>query len=100
VHEDIKLGKGLRLNLGSGRRTRPGFYNVDLLPLPGVDIVADLNEPLAELPDDSVEEIYSRHTLEHVTHLLPLLAEIHRVARLQARIELVLPHFSNPYGYS
>jgi SAM-dependent methyltransferase len=100
VQRDIEAGLGLRLNLGSGHSTRPGFYNVDLLPLPGVDVVADLNEPLTALPDESVDEIYSRHTLEHVTHLLPLLAEIHRVARPGARIELVLPHFSNPHGYS
>ena len=100
VYRDIEAGKGLRLNLGAGQRPRPGFYSVDQLPLPGVDIVADLNAPLDELPDDSVEEIYSRHTMEHVTRFLPLLAEIHRVARPEARIELVVPHFSNPHGYS
>jgi SAM-dependent methyltransferase len=100
VERDIKAGKGLRLNLGSGKQVRPGFYNVDLLPLPGVDIVADLNEPLNVLPDNCVDEIYSHHALEHVTQLLPLLAEIHRVARPEARIELVVPHFSNPHGFS
>lgn len=100
VLRDLEAGKGLRLNLGSGKRPRPGFYSVDLLPLPGVDIVADLNAPLDALPDNCVEEVYSRHTLEHVTEFLPLLAEIHRVARPEARIELVVPHFSNPHGYS
>ena len=100
VYRDIEAGKGLRLNLGAGKKPRPGFYSVDHLPLPGVDIVADLNAPLDGLPDDCVEEIYSRHTLEHVTQFLPLLAEIHRVARTGARIELVVPHFSNPHGYS
>ncbi len=100
VYRDIEAGKGLRLNLGAGQKPRTGFYSVDQLPLPGVDIVADLNEPLDELPDDSVEEIYSRHTMEHVTEFLPLLAEIHRIARPGAKIELVVPHFSNPHGYS
>ncbi len=100
VQRDLETGQGLRLNLGSGQRSRPGFYNVDLLPLSGVDIVADLNQPLEALPDNSVVEIYSRHTLEHVRELLPLLAEIHRIARPEARIELVVPHFSNPRGYS
>jgi SAM-dependent methyltransferase len=100
VLRDLEAGKGLRLNLGAGKRLRPGFYSVDLLPLPGVDIVADLNAPLDSLPDNCVEEVYSRHTLEHVTEFLPLLAEIHRVTRPDARIELVVPHFSNPHGYS
>jgi hypothetical protein len=100
VTRDIADGKGLRLNLGSGRRPRPGFYSVDHLPLPGVDVVADLNEPLAGLPDNSVEAVYSRHTLEHVTAFLPLMGEIHRVCRPEARVEIVVPHFSNPYTYS
>src|SRR5439155_24436272 len=45
-------------------------------------------------------EVYTRHTLEHVERLLDLLAEIHRVTRPGGRVEVVVPHFSNPYGYS
>jgi hypothetical protein len=100
VRADIGAGHGLRLNLGSGKRNRPGFYNVDHLPLPGVDIVANLNEPLDDLPDNSVDEIYSRHTLEHVANLLPLLSDIHRISRPRARIEIIVPHFSNSYSFS
>ena len=45
-------------------------------------------------------EIYSRHPLEHVRNFLPLMAELHRVTRPGGRIEIIVPHFSNPYGYS
>lgn len=100
VIEDLQAGKGLCLNLGSGMRPRPGFYSVDHLPLPGIDILADLNEPLSELPDNCVDEIYCRHTLEHLSRLLELLAELHRVTNPQGRIEIIVPHFSNPYFYS
>src|SRR5947209_3908399 len=100
VARDIEAGRGLRLNLGCGRKPREGFYGVDHLPLPGVDIVADLNEPLSLLPDDSVAEVYSRHTLEHVQRFLELMGELHRVTRPGGRIDVTVPHFSNPYGYS
>jgi hypothetical protein len=100
VLSDLEAGNGLRLNLGSGMRPRPGFYNVDQLPLPGVDILADLNEPLSALPDNSVNEIYCRHTLEHVSRFMELLSELHRITRPDGRIEIIVPHFSNPYGYS
>jgi hypothetical protein len=99
VYRDLEAGRGLRLNLGCGLKPRPGFYGVDHLPLPGVDVVADLNEPFA-LPDDSVAEVYCRHTLEHVVRFLELMAELHRVTRPAGRIEVIVPHFSNPYGYS
>jgi SAM-dependent methyltransferase len=100
IHIDLADGRPLKLNLGSGRRALPDFYNVDLVELPGVDALADLNEPLTELPNDSVEAIYCRHTLEHVENLLGALAEFHRVTRPGGAIEVVVPHFSNPYYYS
>ena len=100
ILDDLRRGVPLRIDLGCGQRKREGFYGVDCVEMDGVDIVADLNEPLALLPDDSVGEIYTRHVLEHVTDLLPLLAELRRVTRPDGRIEIVVPHFSNPYFYS
>jgi hypothetical protein len=100
VLADLDKGTAIRLNLGSGQRQIAGFYNVDRVPLAGVDIVADLNEPLHALPDDCVESIHCHHSLEHIERLLELIAEIHRIAKPSARVEIVVPHFSNPYGYS
>jgi ubiquinone/menaquinone biosynthesis C-methylase UbiE len=68
--------------------------------MPGVDIVADLNEPLALLPDNCAQCVFSSHTLEHVSNLLLLLSEIHRITRPGGHIEIIVPHFSNPYHYS
>src|SRR5262245_6415565 len=100
VTSDIEAGRALRLDLGGGKRRMEGFYAVDLLPLEGIDIVADLNQPLSALPDNSVSQIVTRHTLEHISNLLPLMSELHRVTKADGRIEIVVPHFSNPYTYS
>jgi hypothetical protein len=100
VRHDLDNGRKLRLNVGGGKRRVPGFYNLDLVALPEVDVLADLNEPLSELPDDSVEEVYCRHVLEHVGRFVELMAELHRVVAPGGRLEVVVPHFSNPYFYS
>lgn len=100
IAEDLKQGRPLRLDIGSGAKPRGGFYGVDRLDTPGVDIVADLNEPLGLLPDNCAEHVFSSHALEHVEDLFLLLREIHRLARPGALIELIVPHFSNPYYYS
>jgi SAM-dependent methyltransferase len=100
VLNDLAAGVPLRLDLGCGSRPRPGFYGVDRAELPGVDILADLNEPFADLPADCVEEVCTRHTLEHVEKLLGLLAEVHRITQPGGRVTVVVPHFSNPYAYS
>jgi predicted SAM-dependent methyltransferase len=57
-------GRELKLNLGCGQAPLSGYVNVDRRALPGVDIVA----PIEDVPvaPDSVAEIYSAHLLEHV----------------------------------
>jgi SAM-dependent methyltransferase len=100
VRDDLAAGRSIRLNLGVGRRPRQGYYGLDWIEMPGVDVVADLNEPFTQFPDNSVEAIYTHHTFEHVVNFLPLLKEIHRVVVPDGRVEVVVPHFSNPYGYS
>jgi SAM-dependent methyltransferase len=100
IARDLEQRKPLRVDLGSGPRPRPGFYALDQVEFDGIDIVADLNQPLELLPDDCVEHVFTSHALEHVDKLLPLLAEIHRITRPGGIIEIIVPHFSNPYYYS
>jgi len=100
ILDDIRDGRALRLHLGSGEVRVDGYYGVDQLALPGVAILADLNEPLALLPDNSVAEVVSHHCLEHVREFLPLMAELYRVVQPGGRIWIEVPHFSNPYYYS
>ncbi len=63
------------VNLGAGHIALDGFINVDMRELPGIDVIA----PIDELPfaPASLAEIFSSHTLEHFPeeqlrrHLLP-----------------------------
>lgn len=100
VLHDINEGKSIKLELGSGGAGKKGYYSLDHLELDGVDIVADLNAPLNLIPDNSVEYLFSRHTLEHIHKFLPLMSEIHRVTKPDGIIEIIVPHFSNVFGYS
>ena len=54
---------GLRLNVGCGHRPDPERINIDMRELPGVDVVALIDD----LPFEpgSVQEMYSSHVLEH-----------------------------------
>jgi len=88
----------LRLNLGCGRSPLEGWVNVDLSPLPGIDVVADLDRCRTQaLPfaDDSVGEFRMTHVLEHIGDTLALMQELHRIAQPGARLTV-----RSPYGSS
>jgi SAM-dependent methyltransferase len=89
---------GAKLDIGCGaRKRRPDYIGVDRRALPGVDLVGEVEEILSAIPDGVVDEIYSSHFLEHVDDLDGVLAEMCRVLRRGGRLEIVVPHFSNPY---
>jgi SAM-dependent methyltransferase len=81
----------MKLNLGCGRSTLYGWTNVDRIQLPGVDVVADLNTALP-FDDDSADEILLSHTLEHIQNTLPLMEELHRVAKPDALLVVAVPY--------
>ncbi|MCB0738105.1 MAG: methyltransferase type 11 [Bacteroidetes bacterium] len=91
---------GIKLNLGAGDTFHNDMLNVDIRPLKSTDIVADLNEKLDLIPAKSVTEIYSRHTFEHIDNLELLLSEIKRICMPGAKLTIIVPHFSNPFGFS
>lgn len=100
VTQALQAGQKLKLNIGGGATVKEGYFNLDLVELPQVDIVADLNQPFSLLPDNSVERVYTCHVLEHVSNLLGLMEELHRICTPGAEIEIIVPHFSNPLYYS
>ena len=84
-----------RLNLGSGNDIRFGYVNIDVRPLPGVDLVLDLEwEPLP-FQDNIATEVLAQDVLEHISwrRIEFTLHEIHRVLRpggvLRARLPAV-----------
>jgi len=100
IEEIIRSGRGVTVELGAGRKHAPGRISIDKVDLPGVDIVADLEEGLAFLPDRSVDEIHCRSVLEHIENFESLMAEMVRVLKDEGRAHIFVPHFSNPYYYS
>lgn len=98
--ELLERGEPIVLDLGCGRTKRPGSIGIDAAELPGVDIVANLEDGLPFLPDRSVDAIHSDHFLEHVSRFELVMAEIVRVLKPGAKAYVTVPHFSNPYFYS
>lgn len=92
---------GAKLDLGCGpTKVSPEHVGVDMLDVPGVDLVGDVFDVLSMIADGVVEEVHTSHFLEHIPDFEPLLGEIARVLRPGGALTIVVPHFSNPYYYS
>jgi len=94
--------KPVKLNVGCGRNIMDGWVNLDSIPLPGVDIVFDLESCATRkipLPDDAAEELFLSHVIEHIHNILPMMEELHRVARPDAKMIIRVPYGSSDDAY-
>jgi len=96
----ISDGGLLIIELGCGQKNKQGRITVDKVDLPNVDIVADIENGLSFLPDNSVDEIHCRSVLEHIQNFEDLMREIVRVLKKSGKAHVFVPHFSNPFYYS
>ena len=96
----IESGEKVAIELGCGKKKKMGYIGIDQKDFPNVDIVTDLEEGLAFLPDNSVDEIHCKSVLEHIINFEQLMREMIRVLKNQGKAHIFVPHFSNPYYYS
>lgn len=79
--------QNVRLNIGAGNTVIPGFTPIDMMF--GDDASA------LDYPDNSVEEVYSSHCLEHIHHskTAATVMEWVRVLKPGGRIRICIPDF-------
>ena len=89
----------MKVNLGCGKDIKKGYINIDFENLPGVDIIHDLNKNIP-LDDNTVDELYTSHFLEHIDNLYNIMDEIHRVCKHGSKVIIKVPHFTvNTYEF-
>ena len=88
------------LDLGCGANKRPGATGVDIVELPGVDVVWDLNRRQWPISDSSYDLIIMNHIIEHLEDPVATMLEVHRVAAPNAVVDIVTPHFSSANSWS
>jgi SAM-dependent methyltransferase len=82
--------ESLKIDLGGGRNPKVGYKCVDAVSEAEYRCNFE-NEPLP-FNDESVDEIYSNHTFEHIENIIFLMNECWRVMKWDAKMVIVVPH--------
>jgi len=91
------------LHLGCGHDNLPGWINLDRIPTLGADIVFDLEDCAErELPiaADTVDGLFMCHAFQQIDAILPMMQELHRVAKAGARFVIRLPHGASDESFA
>lgn len=88
----------LVLDIGCGRKKLPGSVGLDHMPLPGVDVVASLEQPLP-FEDEEFDAVYANQVLEHVRDMVGLMSEIHRILRPGGIFLAHVPYFRSSWAH-
>ncbi len=89
----------IKLNLGSGSNKIEGCINIDAESSCNPDLVVDFLKGPLPYEDDSIDEVYLFHTIEHIQkrfHGL-VLNQIHRVLKSEGRLLVSFPEFRKCY---
>jgi len=84
----------LLLDLGCGKRKRPGHIGLDIAKIQGVDIVFNLDAGIP-IEDDVIDGVFSNFFFEHASNIVFLFQEIFRVSKNGATIEFRVPYFQS-----
>lgn len=82
----------MKLNLGSGYTYFAGFKNLDADKKCDPDFLLDIRD-LSSIESNSVDEIYTAHTLEHIllTHLFKTVRGFCRILKPGGKITIIVP---------
>ena len=89
------------IELGCGGRKRyPGSIGIDAIDSDAVDLLGDAIEVQRALPSGIARLVTSAHFLEHVADPGLMIDEMNRLLAPGGEIEIIVPHFANPYYHS
>ncbi len=89
------MTKMKKLNFGCGEKILPRYVNVDIVKLPGVDIVINLNKTPYPFRDNEFDEIEADNVIEHLDNFIEVMQELQRILKPGGKIRIKVPHFSS-----
>ena len=91
----VKTEKPLKLNLACGQNKVEGFVGVDIAKTEVTDMIMDLEKYPWKFKDNSVEEIFCSHYIEHTTDLIKFMDELFRILKVGGKATIIAPYYNS-----
>lgn len=88
-----------KLNIGSGKTPMKGYVNLDIVKLPNVDVVHDLDKFPWPFKNNTFEAVYCDNVLEHLSSIVKPVEEIWRISQNKAKIIVKVPISPSVWGH-
>ena len=87
------------LDLGCGKKKRPGTIGVDYSDRHKADIILDLNVFPYPFENESIDQVYLDNVLEHLNQPMRVMEEVHRICKTGACVKVIVPYFRSVWGF-
>jgi len=84
--------KTIKLDIACGQNKQEGFTGVDVAPTSQADVIHDLTQFPWPFEENSVEEAFCSHYVEHTPDLIGFMNELWRIMAPGAQVRIVHPH--------
>lgn len=87
------------IELGCGKNKKEGYVGIDISPNSDADHIVDLETDGLPFPNESVLQVYTSHTLEHISNLIHVMNECWRVLKWGGVMTIKVPHKDCPLAW-
>lgn len=95
IEQYKKQNKPIKLNIACGQQRQEDFIGIDKVKTDATDIIHDLESYPWPFEDNSVDEIFCSHFVEHIRDLISFVDEMHRIIKQGAKATIVAPYYAN-----
>ncbi|MFA6450435.1 MAG: class I SAM-dependent methyltransferase [bacterium] len=88
------------LDIGCGLLKEHGAIGIDRVAAVNPDVVHDLDVFPYPFEDNTFDRMIMRHVVEHLSDIVKLMEELHRIGKPGAVVDIVTPHFSSSNSWT
>lgn len=83
------------LDVGCGINKRPGSIGIDRNPNTKADVLVELDRFPYPFRDSAFDGLQAVHVIEHVSDVIRMMEEFHRIVRPGGEVFIVTPHYTD-----